>query len=137
MVRYGSITLYRKFEYQRMIAIIIPIIVPKLNDIIVSYIVVQILLNKLLSLYKVIIVFTTLLGDDVIKVFIILKSASNCHVIMIVAKMAICISKISIFFLFFFFKYCLCSLLYMNINILPYIIIVKSKFFLISVVSWG
>ena len=119
-----------------MIAIIIPIIVPKLNDISVSYIVVQILLNKLLSLYKVIIVFTTLLGDDVIKVFIILKSASNCHVIMIVTKMAICISKISIFFLFFFFRYCLCSLLYMDINILPYIIIIKSKFFLISVVSW-
>ena len=51
-VRYGSTTLYIKLFHHNIIAVTIPIIVPIPKLIIVSYIVVQILLNKLLFLYK-------------------------------------------------------------------------------------
>ena len=69
-VKYGSITLYRNLLYQSSVAIIIPHIVPSEKLINVSYIVIQICLNKLPSLYSDIIVLKTSFGLDDINVLI-------------------------------------------------------------------
>ena len=63
-IKYGSNTLYKNLLYQRIIANKVPMIVAKEKLIMVSYMVIHIWLNKLLVLYKLIIVFRTLLGEE-------------------------------------------------------------------------
>lgn len=134
IVKYGSITLYRKLFHHRAMAIVIPSIVPKEKLIIVSYIVVHICMNRSSLLYKLMMVFSILLGEDDINEFMISFSASNSQDIMIVSNSNILNVLISIFLILFFLIYFWCSKLYIYIDVLPYFVVVILEFFLLTVV---
>ncbi len=135
IVRYGSITFAMNLLYQSIIAIIIPNIVPSEKLIIVSYVVVHIWLNRLLSLYNFIIVSNTFFGDDVIKVFIISLFARYCHSANNSVISNIWHVSTNNLFIFSFFRYFLYSLDIL-INIFPDFFVVCIKFFACSVINW-
>lgn len=135
IVKYGSITLYRKLFHHRMMAMVIPRMVPSEKLIIVSYIVVHIWMNRSSLLYRLMIVVSILLGEDEMNGFMISLLASNSHDIMIVSKSSILNVLMSIFLVLFFLMYFWCSILYIYINILPYFVVVVLEFFLFTVVD--
>ena len=78
-VRQGSNTFDKNGLYHNIIANCIPNIDPNMKLVIVSYVVINMWLNKLLVLYRFIIVLNISVGDDVINVFIIFLSDRYCH----------------------------------------------------------
>src|SRR5574344_542054 len=120
IVKYGSITLARNLFHHKILAIKIPIKVPSEKLISVSYVVIHICLNKLLLLYKLISELITLLGLENMNVFIISLSASICQVMINIKIMDTCTILINRFVVLIFFKYFICSLLCIFINIPPY-----------------
>lgn len=135
IVKYGSITLYRKLFHHKMMAMVIPRMVPREKLIIVSYIVVHIWMNRSSLLYRFMIVVSILLGEDDMNGFMISLLASNSHDIMIVSKSSILNVLMSIFLVLFFLMYFWCSILYIYINILPYFVVVVLELFLFTVVD--
>ena len=92
--------------------------------------------NKIVSpLLHLIIVLTILLGEELIKVLITSYLASNSQITIRLTISSICTRCTSILVIFFFLINLLCSSLYMEINILPYLIIIIFKFFFISITN--
>ena len=86
-------------------------------------------------IYNLIIVLTILLGEELIKVLITSYLASNSQITIRLTISSICTRCTSILVIFFFLINLLCSSLYMEINILPYLIIILFKFFFISITN--
>ena len=135
IVRYGSNTFDMNLLYHSIIAISIPRMVPSEKLIIVSYVVIHIWWNRSFVLYKFMMVDITLLGDDVINVFIKLLSDKNCQPMINISSIKIWVVIIKIFLIFCFFRYCLYSL-DIVINTFPNSFVIVIKFFTTSVCYW-
>ena len=80
------------------------------------------------------IVLIILLGDDDMNVLMMLYLASSSQIIINKANISSWTRSISSFLLFNFFRYSLCSLLYIDINVLPYGVVVGVEFLALSII---
>ena len=103
IIKYGSNTLYINLLNHSIIATSFPIRVANIKLINVSYMVINIWLNKLLLLYREIIVFITLLGLEYIKGFINSFWDKYSYINKNTIRIVICVIWTSTFFLFSFF----------------------------------
>lgn len=102
--KYGSETLLKKYDHQRIIAIIIPMPVPSKKPINVSMHVTLMCINKLLE-DKFIKVCKILLGLLIIKLSITPFFAAISQTIIKIMSILICATKILVFCIYFFLKY--------------------------------
>lgn len=119
-VKYGSSIFDRVLLLQSRHAVNRPIMLAREKLIIVSCTVTHMWFNKLLLLYKSIVVFITLVGYDVKNEFIIPNLAVISQINKKFVIIAILKNVIICFFFFMLFKYLLCSSLYMMIKFFPY-----------------